>query len=139
VISTPAAAQTHSGNGFTTVVPEGWSALAPGVFGSPNADLLLFMRLNGVSVANAAEVFLSRTRVEPDDVGDITIDQQIAGSYTWTVTQLTFPAQDLIAMIAATEAGGVSYLVILQSPAAQFEVVRETVWLPALEAFAITG
>ncbi|MDX2138388.1 MAG: alpha/beta hydrolase [Chloroflexota bacterium] len=136
---TPAVAETYNGNGFTTVVPEEWPALAPGVFGSANADLLLFLRLDGVAATNAAEAFLSRTRVEPDDVGDITIEEQAVGNYTWTVTQITFPEQDLVASIAANEVGGVSYLVILQSPTAQFETMRDSVWLSALAAFTVTG
>lgn len=137
--ATLTAAEAYNGSGFTTIVPEGWSALAPSVFGSANADLLLFLRLDGVAVTNAAEAFLSRTRVEPDDVGNISIEERAVGNYTWTVTLITFPEQDLIAAIAATEVGGVSYLVILQSPTAQFEAVRDSVWLPALAAFAVTG
>jgi uncharacterized protein len=122
--------------GISTVVPEGWPLISPGVR-ARKADasdhVLLGVQSAPVRAAQLWPAILPQLMLEepPDPMGTRATD-----ALTWTLYQVDIkaPYGEVRVAMGVAEAAGRTYLVLLQSPLEGADVLRDAVFLPAVDA-----
>lgn len=116
--------------GYTSIVPEGWTELQPGVY-AQNADnpsvLLLQQALPG-TLADATALLstqLGSELGEPDSTYE-------GGALTWSVYQVSVSGTPLELAFAKND--GTTFIVLVQAPAAQRDQYYEGLFLAVLDA-----
>lgn len=125
--------------GVSSVVPEEWQDLGGGAYarGTPPQDLALI----AVQSAPASVVQLWPSLLPQfalDQIPEVT-GELAAGEYAWTLYRFDVRLGDLTIAVelALAEDGGATHLILLQSAPGEFDVLREQVLLPAIEAFDV--
>jgi uncharacterized protein len=124
--------------GLATVIPETWTARGPGIYarvpdGSDHVGLAIeSARVPVDYLWSSILPQLGRTE-PPEPVGSRTTD-----AFTWDLYQLETDTPDGILRVdlGIAVGGGSTYLVLLQSPIAGADALREAVFLPAIDALA---
>ena len=120
-----------------SVVPADWQDLGTGTFtrGTPPDDPTVIVLQS--AAASVAEIWpmllpqLARTDI-PEATGS-----RSTGAFDWTLYAMDVELPDLTVAIelALAEEGGRTFLVLMQSDADESDVLREQVFLPALDEF----
>ena len=125
--------------GVSSVVPEEWQDLGGGAYarGTPPQDLaLIAIQSAPATVDQVWRSLLPQFALDkiPEVAGELA-----AGEYAWTLYRFDISLGELLiaAELALTEDDGATHLVLLQSSPEEFEVLREQVLLPAIEAFDV--
>jgi pimeloyl-ACP methyl ester carboxylesterase len=125
--------------GVTSVVPADWQELGSGTYarGTPPQDLAL------VAIQSAPA---PRDQLWPSLLPQFALDEvpEVTGQleserFAWTLYRFNVTLGDvtLAVELAMADDEGATHLVLLQSDPAGFDVLREEVLLPAIEAFAV--
>jgi uncharacterized protein len=127
----------ESGYGVSTVVPAGWKSVGPGLHarGASQTDpALIAIQSAALAVKDVWPALLPQLRLTeiPGTVGT----RDGATGLHWTLYQGDSPA-GLVIDVAFSEHPGGTYLVVLESPAAEAADLHESVFLPAVDAFAV--
>lgn len=122
--------------GLTTVVPEGWTNIGQGIRARrPDASdhVLLAVQSAPLPVDQLWASLLPQLGLSaaPDPIGTRTTD-----ALEWTLYQVDVAAAfgEVRVDLAAANADGTTYLVLLQSPVEGADTLRELVFLPAVDA-----
>jgi pimeloyl-ACP methyl ester carboxylesterase len=123
--------------GISSVVPDGWTAVGMGIHtrGASAADpTLLALQSTPVPVAQLWPSLLPQLGLDsqPEAIETRAPDTGLA----WSLYQVPIAASDTVADLALAHGEGVSYLVLLVSRADESAWLRETVFLPAVDAYA---
>ena len=128
---------TSEGYGFDSVIPEGWTDLAPGVSGRNSSDTDPTVIAQQSFPAAADEVLESLLpqlllTEAPESAG---VHQGAA--LDWTLYQVDVSSGPLEVRVdlALAEADGVTYIVILQTAPDDYDTLHDDVFLPTLDAF----
>ena len=125
--------------GIASVVPESWQSLGSGIHarGMPPEDVALIL-MQSAPIPNEdlwprllPQVGQSEV---PAQTGSLSTD---AFEWSFHAIDLDLQARPLSVEVALAEDDGSSYLIIFQSAADEFEGLREAVFLPAVEAYAL--
>jgi uncharacterized protein len=125
--------------GVSSVVPAEWQDLGSGTYGrgTPPQDLAL------IAIQSAP---VPADRLWPSLLPQFALDQVpevrgelAAGRYLWTLYRFDVSLGELVIAVelALAEDDGATHLVLLQSQPEEFDVLREQVLLPAIEAFEV--
>lgn len=122
--------------GLAGVIPDGWQAAGPGVYARGENALdptaLIIQAVPGVSSDDLLQLLSGQLGLEAAPESTETTE---IGNYTWTLYQTE--AQGAAVDIALTEGAGTTIIVVLLSAGEEQETLRETVFLPILEAVEI--
>jgi CubicO group peptidase (beta-lactamase class C family) len=131
---------TSDAMGLRGLVPAGWDEVAPGVYarGQGQADLvrLIQQAAPGMSTEQLAELLLAQLGLDalPESSGRID-----TATFDWDTYQVVVEAPGVgtvVVDLALTETDAAAYIVLLQASPGEHEVLREAVFLPAVEALA---
>jgi len=125
--------------GVSSVVPQDWQSLGSGTYarGTPPEDMALI----AIQSAQAAP-----DELWPALLPQFAIDEvpEVTGTlegerFEWTLYQFNVTLGELAVSVelALAEDDGYTHLVLLQSDPAEFDVLREQVFVPAVEAFDV--
>ncbi|MFN8623086.1 MAG: alpha/beta fold hydrolase, partial [Chloroflexota bacterium] len=121
--------------GVSTVVPEGWPLISPGVRArKPDASdhVLLGVQSAPIPVAQLWPAILPQLMLKtpPDPIGT-----RDTAAFSWTLYQVDIkaPYGEVRVDLGTAEKDGKTYLVLLQSPLEGADVLREAVFLPAVD------
>lgn len=123
--------------GIEALVPTGWTAAGPGLYarGQTADDGVLLavqsaqLRMDGLLQALLPQLGLTEA---PEAVGELT-----TGAFTWTLYQedVEVPQFGTIRLdLALAQGDGISYVVLVQSAADEYDALHEQVFLPVLDA-----
>ena len=124
--------------GYQTVVPEGWTNAGGGAFAraSSAVDVTVIAQqaaqINADTLLNAILPQLALSEA-PESVGTY---QGAALEWTLYEVDVNVASVSLAVNLALAEAGGTTYLVLLQTSPEEREALYGSVFLPALDAFA---
>lgn len=129
---------TSEGYGYESVVPEGWTDVGRGIFARQRdaADpTLLAQQSAPVSAEDVLASLLPQLRLTeaPQSVGTHQGD-----ALEWTLYQVDVAlGEDEVAVdLALSDEEGTTYIVLLQSAPDEYDALRESIFLPTLNAFA---
>lgn len=127
--------------GVTTVVPRGWQRLGSGIYARQvgAADrVVLAVQAAPMPMTALWSSLLPQLRLEepPEPTGTLTTD---ALEWTLYATRMDAPGGTLAVDFGTAEAGGTTYIVLLQAPPGEQPVLRDLVFLPAVEALTPTA
>ena len=125
--------------GVSSVVPEDWQDLGSGTYGrgTPPDDLAV------IAIQSAPATM---DRLWPSLLPQFALDEvpEVTGElgsdrFDWTLYRFDVGLGDVVLAVelALTEDDGATHLVLLQSEPADFDVLREQVLLPAIDAFDV--
>lgn len=121
--------------GFSSVAPDGWITLAPGVLAQSEAPGNLVLLAQQSAPQPPEEILTSllpqlALETAPESVGTH------SGELDWTLykVDVDLPNATLAVDLALSTADGVSYIVLLQAPTAEYDALHAEVFLPALDA-----
>jgi pimeloyl-ACP methyl ester carboxylesterase len=128
---------TDEAFGIEAVVPDGWTALGNGLFGRqtvPTDPVLVALQaapLNAESLLNALLPQLALTEA-PESVGIYD------GLLPWTLYQVDVEAGGTTIRVdlALAESGGKTYLMLLQAPPEDYDVLHTSVFMATLDNYA---
>jgi pimeloyl-ACP methyl ester carboxylesterase len=125
--------------GVASIVPEGWQELSNGVYarGTPPDDLaIVVIQSAPVTIEELWPSLLPQLSLAevPASTGSLATEE-----LDWQLYRFDVPMgeRELTIEVALAEEGGTTYIVMLQSESDEFDVLREEVLVPAIEAFAI--
>lgn len=125
----------YEGDGFTTVVPEGWTAMMMGTFGrgqTPTDQTAVVILSLPVPAALYVQGMSAQLGSEAESTGT-----REANGLTWTLYDLElmgFPSS-----LALTESGGKTFAIQMVANSSERDIIYEQVFLPIIDAFSITG
>ena len=129
---------TSEGYGYESVVPEGWTDVGQGIFARQRdaADpTLLAQQSAPVSAEDVLASLLPQLRLTeaPQSVGTHQGD-----ALEWTLYQVdvALGEGEVAVDLALSDEDGTTYIVLLQSAPDERDALRESIFLPALNAFA---
>lgn len=128
---------TSESFGWTTVIPEGWTEVAPGTYAeSMSSVVALVVQVAPVSADALTEMLASQFGLDafPEAEGTITAS---ANPLTWSLYQSE--VQGLNVDIAIAESEGSSALIMLLSPSVQRDTYYQGALLPAIDSFRLPG
>ena len=123
---------TNESMGFSGVVPEGWDEVAPGVYSRGESALdaaVILIQAGPVSAEDLVAVMSRQLGLEADPEST---SQREANDLVWSLYELEI--QGLAIDIAVSEAGGMAYIVLLQSTPAGRDALYEAVFVPVVDA-----
>jgi len=118
-------------SGISGVVPDGWVELQPGTYRSELGVIVILQQAQpdmGTDVLPQLLTTQFGLADEPQSVGS-----RAAKNLNWSLYE--FEAQGLAIDLAMAENNGSSYLILLQSTAAERDFYYAEVYLPAIDAF----
>lgn len=129
---------TSDAYGYTSVVPEGWTDVGRGIFARQRdaADATLIAQQSApVATDVVLDSLLPQLGLEeaPESTGTHHGD-----ALDWTLYAVQKPTGAAASAVdlALAENGGTTYIVLMQSAQQEHDALRESVFLPALDAFA---
>lgn len=124
--------------GLVSVVPQGWQLASPGVYsrGDLTQDIAA-LALQSAPLPPAALLTALRPQflldANPEPVGEYQTDR-----FTWTLYAFTVDLGFAVEIsLALANEGGTTYLVLIQAQTDENDALREAVFFPALDAFAL--
>jgi dienelactone hydrolase len=125
--------------GVSTVVPADWVELGGGAFGQtaqPTDGTILVVQSAPVSTDQLWRSLLPQLLLDviPEPTGTLDTD-----GFQWTLYEVpvTVGERSLTVALAVSTSGGASHLVLLQAPPDTLGLLRDEVFIPAVEAFAV--
>ncbi|MBZ0281318.1 MAG: alpha/beta fold hydrolase [Anaerolineae bacterium] len=127
-----------SGYGISTLVPEGWTQAALGVYArasEPGDSTLLAQQAAPIDAAQTMTALLPQLGLTeaPESIGT-----QETAALNWTLYKIDVPSDAFPVTIdlAMSESEGKTYVILLAAPTAEYETLHEAIFLPVLAAFA---
>ncbi len=125
--------------GVASVVPADWQDLGGGIYsrGTPPDDIALIAIQSAAATVDQLWPSLlpqfALTEV-PEITGEYHSDR-----FDWTLYRFDVQLGEMVIAVelAAAQDGGTTHLLLLQSDPAEFDVLREQVLMPAIDAFAV--
>ena len=125
---------TNEEIGFSTVVPTGWNELLPGVYArtSPATDPTIFGQMGFPTAARDAAVGEILTQLGADELPAEPVRSMDSEALSWSMYLM--PGENVI-MVALSESDTMTYMILLQGAADEFDGLAEQLLVPALMAF----
>ncbi len=122
------------GETFTTLIPDGWEEIIAGTFGRGQTGLdqtaLAIQSVPGAGLDLVLPVIAGQFGADANDV----TTREVNG-LSWRLLTGEFQGQTVF--VAAAEAGGQIYLVVLTATAAEADALYEAVLLPVVDNFQV--
>jgi pimeloyl-ACP methyl ester carboxylesterase len=125
--------------GVSTVVPAEWVELGGGVFArseQPTDGTILVVQSAPVGVDQLWRGLLPQLMLDAIPEPDGTLDTD---GFQWALYEVpvTVGERSVTVALAVAETGGATHLVLFQASPDTFELLRDSVFIPAVEGFAI--
>src|SRR5215212_6891782 len=129
---------TSEGYGYASLVPEGWSDVGQGIFTrqrDAKDPTLLAQQCAPVSAEDVLASLLPQLRLTeaPQSIGT---HQGEALEWTLYEVDVALGEGEVAVDLALADETGTTYIVLLQSTPDEHDALRESIFLPALNAFA---
>ncbi len=123
--------------GWTTVLPEGWSELAPGTYGeSMSATASIVVQFAPVSADEMKDLLAQQFGLDAFPEPQATV-ASTASTLTWSVYKSE--VQGLNVDIALAESDGGTALILMIAPQAESDAYYQAVVLPAIDNFRLNS
>lgn len=117
--------------GFSSVVPEGWVEVGPGIYArSEQSDIAILQLAFPGGIESTLQLLSSRLGLEGEQQP---VEERETDTLTWSIYELT--VQGLPADLALAEEGDKTFIVLLISDPVERESLYNQVFIPALDAF----
>ncbi len=128
---------TESGYGISSVAPVGWKSVGPGLHAraqSPSDPTLIAIQAAPGSIADLWPALLPQLQVSaaPDPSGTRTSPS----GTEWTLYHVVRASSTVAVDVALSEQDGRTWLVVLQAFASETDELHDSVFLPAVDAYA---
>ena len=129
---------TESGYGVSSVVPSGWKSAGPGLHArgrSLTDPTVIAIQAASAPISDLWPTLLPQLQVTttPEPIGTHTSPSGIE----WTLYHVVRASANVAVDLALSEQDGRTWLVLLQAPAAEIDTLHDTVFLPAVDAYAV--
>jgi pimeloyl-ACP methyl ester carboxylesterase len=127
--------------GLQGLVPVGWIEAAPGMYthrADPTDQIILIQKsYQGMTLAQLNQALLPQLGIAelPESIG-----QHQSDDFTWDYykVEVDVPAAGTIIVdIAQFESGGTAYMILMQTPAAEYQILHEAIFIPVVEGLEI--
>lgn len=128
---------TEAAYGIRSVAPVGWTPAGRGIrtrSGSPTDPTLLALQSTPMPVDQLWPSLLSQLglTVRPEPL----VTRSTEAGLDWSLYRVPIESAGVVADLGLAQGGDAAYVILLVSPAKESEALRESVFLPAVEAFA---
>lgn len=118
--------------GFSSLIPEGWEEIAPGVYSRGTSALdaaVVIQQAAPVPLSTLLDLLVGQLGLEeaPAEVGT-----REANGLTWTLYETT--VQNVSVDLALAESEGTTYIILVQSSPDEREALYESIFLPVVDA-----